>query len=245
MIMVMGSAKNLKSYLSQFSINDFSRQMIMRMVIAFIFLRGRMSCSQASGAVRSEPVHRSQVTRFTVRSRWKKDDLNKVARLRLLMLESRRGPFVFLIDATLVGQAGKKTQNTYSTGNRKRRSRKKGVRYGKYKHAPRSCHSFTFGVLVTPSGYRIPFQVPHYTKEYCQEHGFVHRTTAEAAAAMISELELPKGAEVFVIADTAYDASLVQEACEKKNYYWIVPANANRVFTTPIRKHGSFIPLGM
>lgn len=230
MIMVMDSAKNLKSFLSDFSLADFTHKMIVRMLIAFIFHRGRMSCSQASGAIRAEPVHRSQVTRFLNRSRWKKNDINCAARKRLLLLESVRGAFVFIIDATLVGQAGKKTENTYSTGNRQRRSRKKGVRYGKYKHAARSCHSFTFGLLVTPSGYRIPYQIPHYTKEYCQEHGLVHRTTAEAAAVMISDLELPEGAEVFVLADTAYDASVVQEACEKKGYYWIVPINPHRVF---------------
>jgi hypothetical protein len=33
-----------------------------------------------------------------------------------LAKEARRGRFLFLIDATLVSQAGKKTQNTYSTG---------------------------------------------------------------------------------------------------------------------------------
>jgi hypothetical protein len=35
-----------------------------------------------------------------------------------LKREGKRGKFLFLIDATLVSQAGKKTKNTYSTGNR-------------------------------------------------------------------------------------------------------------------------------
>jgi hypothetical protein len=144
---------------------------------------------------------------------------------------------LFVTDATLVGQAGKLTENTYSTGNKSRgkckRKKKRGQRYHKYKHARRSCHSFTFGVLITPSGYRIPVQIPHYTKEYCESHGVTHRTTAEAAAAMIESLEVPANAEVYVVGDTAYDAAVVQEACVRRNFFWITPANAERVYEGP------------
>ena len=230
MVMVKDSAKLLKGFVSKFSPSEFFTSMVMRMVLAFICHRGRMSCSNASGMIASEPIHRSQMTRFLARSRWKKVDINNPARKRLLMLEHRKGAFVFAIDGTLVGQAGKKTQNTYSTGNRQRRSRKKGVRYNKYKNAPRSCHSFTFGLLITASGHRIPYQIPHYTKEYCEALGLTHQTTAQAAAALIAQLELPQGADVYVLGDTAYDAAVVQKACEEKGYFWIVPTNASRVF---------------
>ena len=96
-----------------------------------------------------------------------------------------------IIDAALCGQPGKKTQNTHSTGNRKQRSQK-NRRYGKSKHAKRSCHSFTFGLLITPAGYRLPFQIPHYPKEYCQQQGVRHRTAAQSAADLIrSSLRIP------------------------------------------------------
>lgn len=91
-------------------------------------------------------------------------------------------------------------------------------------------HSFTFGLLITPSGYRIPFQIPHYTKEYCQQNGLQHRTTAEAAADMIRLLPLDEGADVVVLGDTAYDAEVVHEACAKRGYEWIFPANPERVY---------------
>ncbi len=42
-------------------------------------------------------------------------------RVALLQMEASTGKFLFLIDATMFSQAGKKMQNTYSTGNRKRR----------------------------------------------------------------------------------------------------------------------------
>jgi hypothetical protein len=233
MIMVNDSAKDLNRFLKFCSLSDSTRLMVTRMVLAFILHRGRMSCSQAAGAIRCEAVHRSQVSRFLARPRWKNSDLNISLREALLKLETRKdGRFLFIIDATLCGQSGKKTQNTYSTGNRKRRGQK-GRRYGENKHARRSCHSFTFGLLITPSGYRLPFQIPHYTKEYCEAKGLEHRTTAEAAADLIRSLPLPADADVVVLGDTAYDSKVVREACDERNYIWIFPANPERVFAGP------------
>jgi hypothetical protein len=145
---------------------------------------------------------------------------------------TKNGVFLFIVDATLCGQQGKKTQNTYSTGNRKRRP-KKGRRYGKNKHAKKSCHSFTGGLLITPSGIRIPFQRPYRTREYCKERGIVHRTTAESAADMIRDLPLPEEVEVIVLGDTAYDAKVVRDACGDRNYTWIFPCNPERVLAGP------------
>jgi len=232
MIMVSDSAKELKSFLNRTGLGEFARLMVMRLVLGFMLHRGRMSCSQAAGAVRSEPVHRSQLTRFLARPRWQKNDFNGPLRQALLQLETGKGKFIYIIDATLCGQSGKKTQNTYSTGNRQRRSRK-GRRHGKYKHARRSCHSFTFGLLITPSGYRLPFQIPHYTKEYCERKQITHRTTAESAADLIRSLPLPEEAEVIVLGDTAYDAEVVHAACEDRNYPWIFPVNPERVYAGP------------
>jgi hypothetical protein len=232
MIIVMESARSLKSFVSHTSLSELACSMVLRMVLTFIMHRGRMSCSQAAGAVASEAIHRGQLTRFLARPRWQKTDFNAPLRAALLEWESGQGTFVFIIDATLVGQAGKKTQNTYSTGFRPRNP-KKGRRYGKNKHASRSCHSFTFGLLITPSGYRIPFQIPHYTKEYCQQKGIAHRTTADSAAELVRSLPLPEEAQVIVLGDTAYDALVVREACDQRDYRWIFPANPERVYEGP------------
>jgi hypothetical protein len=233
MIMVADSAQRLKGFVAELPLSVFAQQMAVRLVLAFIMRRGRMSCSQAAVAVQTQPIDRSQVTRFLARTRWKNTDFNAPARKRLLLLEQRRGPFVLVLDATLVGQAGQKTENTYSTGNKSRGQRPRGKRSHKYKHARRSCHSFTFGLLITPSGYRIPAQIPHYTPEHCAAHGLEHRTTAEAAAALIEALETPPGAEVYVLGDTAYDAAVVQAACARRGFWWVVPANPERVYEGP------------
>ena len=229
MIIVMETASALKGFIAQTGLSKLAQMMLLRMVIAFAMHRGRMSCSQAAGSVASETIHRGELTRFLARPRWQKYDFNSPRRRALLKRESKRGKFLFLIDATLVSQAGKKTKNTYSTGNRGRK-RAKGRRYNKKKIVYKKCHSFTFGLLLTPSGMRIPFQIPHYTLEYCAEQGLQHRTTAESAAEMIRSLPLPQGAEVIVLGDTAYDAEVVRQACDEKGYIWIFPANSERVY---------------
>jgi hypothetical protein len=183
--------------------------------------------------IASESIHRGQLTRFLARPRWQKVDFNASLRTILLEVESGNGKFVFIVDGTMISQSGTKTQNTYSTGNRQRRSIKKGFRYNKKKVRRKNVHSFTFGLLLTPSGIRIPFQIPHYTKEYSENNRLQHLTTAEAAAKMIRELPLPEEADVLVLGDTAYDAESVRAACDERGYKWIFPANAERVYEGP------------
>jgi hypothetical protein len=141
-------------------------------------------------------------------------------------------PFIFIIDATMTSQSGKKTENTYSTGNRRRRPCK-GRRYGKKKHVRKNCHSFTNGLLITPRGVRIPFSKPYHTRQYCKGKGLTHRTTAEAAADLIRTLPVPEGARVIVLGDTAYDAKVVRDACDARGYSWIFPCNPERVLGGP------------
>lgn len=232
-MIVMESAHPLKSFIAKTGLGALARLMVMRLALAFICRRGRMSCSQAAGSIGAEPIHRGQLTRFLARRRWQKNDFNDPLRKELLALEAcGNRTFIFIIDATLVTQAGRKTQNTFSTGNRQRRPRK-GRRYHQKKVIPKNCHSFTWGLLITPSGCRIPYQLPHYTKEYCEQKNIRHHTTAESAADLIRRLPLPQDAKVIVLGDTAYDAEVVHAACEERNYTWIVPANPERVYEGP------------
>ncbi len=233
MIMVSNSATSLKRFISKTKLSDFAQTMMLRMVVTFILHHGRMTCSQAAGSLVTDPVHRSQVTRFLARPRWQRHDFNAPLRAAMLELETIKGRFIFIVDATLVSQSGRKTQNTFSTGNRQRRKIKKGFRYNKKKVRRKNVHSFTFGLLITPSGYRIPFQRPHYTKEYCEKRNIKRQTTAEAAADLIRDLPLPEGADVVVLGDTAYESKVVQQACDDRNYIWIFPANPERVFEEP------------
>lgn len=229
MVIVQETADSLKRFLRLSDLSCTAQLMLMRMVLCFIAHRGKMSCMQASGMIASEPLHRSQLTRFLARGRWKMRDFKDPMRDALLKLESLKGVFIFIVDATLTSQQGKLTENTFSVQNRKQRASKR-KRHGKRKYPGKKCHSFTFGLLITPSGIRIPYQIPFKTVEYCKQHGLDRMTTAQAAAEMIKSLRLPPEAQVVVLGDTAYDADVVRQACEERGYTWIFPANASRVF---------------
>lgn len=232
MVMLADSVPGLKRWLAPLGLNDKTKSLVIRVVVAFLLHTGRMSCLRAGGAVRCEARHRAQVSRFLARPRWRKLDINSALRQALLELEAADGLFVFIVDATLVSHAGQKTENTYSTGNRQRRPRP-GRRYGQRKHTVKNCHSFTMGLLITPSGIRLPFSKPYHTREYCQGKGLTHRTTAEAAADLIRELPLPQGTRAIVLGDTAYDAAVVRAACGDRGYSWIFPCNPERVLAGP------------
>ena len=236
MVIVSESVRSLKGFIAKTGLKSLAQMMVLRLVLAFIGHRGRRTCSAAAGSIASESIPRGQLTRFLARPRWQKADFNAPLRAALLAYESTQGDslqgrFIFIVDASLVSQAGAKTQNTYRTGNRRRKRRsKKGRRYNQKKIVAKKCHRFTFGLLITPSGFRVPFQIPHDTKEYCQETGLVHRTTAESAAELIRSLPLPADADVVVLGDTADDADVVQQACAERGDIWIVPANPERVY---------------
>ncbi len=232
MVMVADSIPGLKGWLAPLGLKEGTRLLVIRVVAAFILHAGRMSCLRAAGAVRCEPRHRAQISRFLARPRWRKCDINSELRRALLERGSGEGLFVYIIDATLNSRAGAKTENTFSTGNRRRRPCK-GRRYGKSKRAAKNCHSFTMGLLITPSGVRIPSCKPYHTEAYCRAKGRKHRTTAEAAADLIRELPLPDGARVLVLGDTAYDAAAVRDACRDRHYSWIFPCNPERVLAGP------------
>jgi IS4 transposase len=231
-MIVQEALPGIKTFLKPAGLNKQSLGLVIRCIAAFCLHWGRMSTVQAASVVRSEPRHRAQVGRFLGRKSLHKRHLLSTLQAQVLALESKSGRFVYLTDQTLCSQQGNKTQNTYSTGNRKRRPRK-GVRYSKYKHTRKQCHCFVMGLLLTPSGMRIPFRRSYYTKEYCAKTDRVYRKQTELAAEMIDELPLPEGADVVVLGDTAFDAEVIREACAKRRYTWIVPMNPERVCAGP------------
>ena len=231
--MIMQEAlPGIKRFLKSAGLKERMQSLTIRCVAAFCLHWGRMSAVQAAGAVRSEPRHRAQIGRFLGRKYWRKLRLVAVLQAELLAQETKKGRFLYLTDQTLCSQQGDKTQNTYSSGNRQRRPRK-GKRYNKYKFARKRCHCFVMGLLITPSGMRIPFRRCYYTKEYCEKKKIPYRKQTELAAEMIRELPLPEDADVVVLGDTAFDAEVIREACDKRHYQWIVPMNPERVLAGP------------
>src|SRR6185312_17412653 len=75
MVMVADSLPGLKRWLAPLGLKDGTRLLVIRMVVAFVLHAGRMSCLRAAGAVRCEPRHRAQISRFLARPRWRQLDL--------------------------------------------------------------------------------------------------------------------------------------------------------------------------
>jgi hypothetical protein len=233
MVIMQDALPELKRFLKPVGLKERMLGLVIRCIVAFVMHLGRMAAARAATAVRSEPRHRAQVCRFLGRKLLRRLSLPAVLRGQLLLMESRKsGQFYFLVDQTLVSQQGEKTQNTFSTGNRQRRPRK-GRRYNKYKHARKTCHCFVKGLLMTPSGIRIPFSKSYYTRDYCKAKNRPYRTQTELAAELIAELPLVEGTKVVVLGDTAFDAACIREVCAKRKYTWIVPLNPERVLAGP------------
>jgi hypothetical protein len=132
-------------------------------MVAFLMHLGKMSASHAASALRTEPRHRAQISRFLGRAYWRRTDLLGPSRAGLLALEVQRGTFVFVVDQTFCCQQGQKTENTFSRANLTRRPKKSNRK--QKKSARRSCHCFVIGLLITPSGIRLPFLRCYYTRE--------------------------------------------------------------------------------
>jgi len=233
MVILPDALGELKSWLRPLKLSEPRRTLMIRFVVATVLRCGRMSASQSATAVRSQPCHRAQITRFLAREWWNKRPLLGHLQASLLELERKTGGrFVLAIDTTLCSRQGRSTENTFSTGNRQRRPCK-GRRYNHKKNSPKRCHAFVCGLLITPSGLRIPFSRKYLTQEFARNRGVPHRTQAELAAELIAELPLPAGADVLVVADTAFDAEVIRDACAKRDYGWITPVNPERVWAGP------------
>jgi hypothetical protein len=232
MVMVPQAMPEFKRFLTPLGLKKHVSTMVIRLVAAFVLHAARMSAVQAAGAIQTAPCHRAQVCRSLGRKFWDKYRPLETLRAAMLACETRNGRWLFLLDQTLHSQQGQKVENTYTTGNHKRRPRK-GRRYSKYKYAGKSCHCFVMGLLITPSGHRVPCFKPFYTKAYCQEKKRTFRKQTELAADLIRELPVPDGAQVVVLGDTAFDAETIRQACGEREFSWITPVNTERVLVGP------------
>jgi hypothetical protein len=232
--MIMGDAlPGIKSFFKATTLKPNAVSMLVRLVAAFTCHIGRMSAAQAAGSIRTQARHRAALVRFLAQVKWSRDwlVLTQVAGLLLQAESHRQGTWVFIVDQTYCGQQGQKTENTFSRANYRPRP-KKGQRRQK-KYAKRSCHGFVMGLLLTPSGLRIPCCRCYYTEAYAKATHKPYRKQTELAAELIGSLVVPEQAEVVVLGDTAFDADTIRTACAGRQWTWIVPLNPERVLAGP------------
>jgi len=84
------------------------------------------------------------------------------------------------------------------------------------------------GLLITPSGIRLPFSVSYYTEAYCKAKRSRTASRPNWPLNLFASCLCPRSARV-VLGDTAFDAEAIQTACEERKFSWIVPINPERV----------------
>jgi hypothetical protein len=207
-------------------------QHLRMMMIGILHHRGRMSAQQVASAIVGQSRHRAAVGRFLKLHGRRLKNSSARAWQRLLTASAPRGRYVFIVDTTSISHQGERTENTFSTGNHRRRPAKVR-RYKKRRYARRGCHSFVWGLLVAPDGRRLPVVRSYYTREYCEKHQQPYRTQADLAAELVRGLVVPPRAEVIVLGDTAFESQQVRAACRERGFSWIMPANPERVLAGP------------
>lgn len=222
-----------KVFFRPLALPQSSLALLLRLVAAFLHHAGRMSATQAGSAIRADPRHRANILRFLTRTHWSKD-WYALRQLTDYLLAKQDTPadgwWIFIIDPTQCGQQGQKTENTFSRGGQRPRAKPRR----KYKaSARRSCHSFVHGLLLTPSGVRLPFCRAYYTKTYCAARGWPYRTHAQIAAELIRQVPWPASGRKLVVGDTAFDSKDIRRACAAHHLTWLVPVNPERVLAGP------------
>lgn len=237
----------IKPFCAKLALSRTTQHYLTCLFLTFAFHCGRMTASQAASALLAQPRHRANLARQLAQLGWKSHILAQLwqhsemlqaalkvdAKARLTAVTTRR--WLFILDQTSCSQQGPTSTNTYSTGNRQRRP-KKGRRHGTKKYVPKTVHSFVCGLLITPTGERLPCVKPYFTKTYGQRLGRKHRTQAELGAELIKELPVPDGTHVVVLGDTAYEAQVIQAACADRSFTYVVPVNPERVLDVPVRR---------
>jgi Transposase DDE domain len=218
----------INGLLGKLNWNSSLGQHLQMMMIGILHHRGRMSAQQVASAIVGQSRHRAAVGRFLKRHGRSLKNLNGRAWRRLLALSGQSGRYVFIVDTTNVSHQGEHTENTFSTANHRRRPAKVR-RYQKRRYARRGCHAFVWGCLLTPDGKRLPVVRSYYTREYCEKHQRSYSTQADLAAELVRGLVVPPKAEVIVLGDTSFESQQMREACRERGFYWIMPANPERV----------------
>jgi hypothetical protein len=217
----------IKTFPKPLPLRKTTQVLFIRCLIAFLMHLGKMSASQAAGSIRTDARHRAQISRFLGRSYWKQTDLLGRIRAALLALEAKKdGLFIFDIDQTYCSSQSGSRQNSFRCGTKGQRPRTSKSK--QRKKAKRSCHCFVMGLLITPSGIRIPFSISFYTREYCQKKKLDFHTQTELGAQLIRQLPVPDGARVIVLGDTSFDAESIRCACAHRHFSWIVPMNSEQ-----------------
>jgi hypothetical protein len=221
------SLPRFKAFLGDFSCKASDLSCCLLLLSSYLLPTMRRSVAAAAGAILSDAREASWLLRWLGGSQAPTALLTAAqVQLQAAADDASGRLHVLTIDSTCHSQQGKRTTNTFSTGNSKKRPTKSDRKQKKVHR--KSSHCFVFAVLLTPSGLRIPYYLPFYTKEYCATFGQQHHSQADLAAQLIDTIPVGKNSPVVVVGDTAFEAKQIRSACARRDWQWVVPLNPER-----------------
>lgn len=215
------------------------RALLAALITGMLLTRGRRTLANLSGMVVEMRRHPSNISRFLQHHA---DDVvecyNRACRRavnRGVKIARRHGvkKWVLALDTTFQRKHALAMPNLI-----KFKEKGKGV--------PASNHAFVIGILIGPSGLRIPLPVQDFlTKESVRvvnmerkaqrQALLAHRTQIDLAIELIRAARalLPSDMELWVVADNFFEGPKLDAACRSlKDLYYVVPLDTGRVLTT-------------
>ncbi len=112
-------------------------------------------------------------------------------------------------------------------------------------------HTFLFGLLILPSGIRLPLpRKSWYTRAYAREQNVEYKTQIDLAAELLEWLKplLPAGIHLVTLADSYFEGTRLFALCRQEGWTFISKLKRNRCFAeskTRIVSYGSELKEGL
>jgi hypothetical protein len=90
-------------------------------------------------------------------------------------------------------------------------------------------HTFIQGLLITHTGMRIPLpRRTYYTRKYCWKHKKKYMKMTRLAALIIDTVKVPPLVRIVVVADEFFEGTVMDKACNEREFTYIVPIDKRR-----------------
>jgi len=229
--------EEIKEFLDDFfiSIGKRKHDLMSRYLTAFVMKEGKMTQKSFCTTILTEQRCKTTAGKALRRKRFHTRNLHRelirTVITGFLRSFGKSGEWVLLIDGTAT-RRGAFTKIQNANKYREKKTSSKGW--------STKAHLFIMGLLITPTGYRIPFtRYTYYTKTYCRKNGLKYITQNQLAAMMVEEARkyLPVNIDLIVIADAFFDSKIMFQTCRKNRAVFITPADKARTYIHFFKYH--------
>ena len=241
--MIVTIPPRMESFCGRFreTLSEARRAALSWLLSGFLLVRGRRTQSAIAREVLSERRAASSVSRRMRRVSFRTRDMVRAEMKRQVARELKRAggkeeTWFLSLDGVFI-KRGAETKVENAVQYRKKKRGKKG--------RATKAHAFVMGMLITPSGARIPLpRRSYYTEEYIRRENkkrklgrksgkpLRYKTQPDLACLLAKELDLPENIRLVVVvaADEYFEGKKLTNLCRKKGYVFIAPVDSQRTF---------------